>query len=166
MALYEIDHDATQRRLDAITSNGLRALGDCTRRSAEIDERVAEMLAHQEREKQAMDERIKQATEERTSHAEPARPVTKPATLALGGEEFQEARRGRFGAAKPGQGPGGPEAVPGSRAAPVSWFGGGGDRGDGDVPGTGREDAKVKRRPSRPGSPEGDDDLSGRTWLR
>jgi len=93
MSLYEIDHAATQARLDAITADGLRKLGDAARRSEEVDKQTKEMLARQEREKKAMDEQVAQAK----AAAEPETPAAppKPVTLALGGEEFAEARATR-----------------------------------------------------------------------
>jgi hypothetical protein len=92
MSLYEIDHAATQARLDAITADGLRKLGDAARRSEEVDKQTEEMLARQEREKKALDEQVAQAK----AAAEPEPPAPpRPATLALGGEEFAEARAAR-----------------------------------------------------------------------
>ncbi len=92
MSLYEIDRAATQARLDAITANGLRKLGECARRSEEIDKQVEDMRARQEREKRAMDERVKQAKEAKRAPEPPARVTPKPARLVLGGEEFREVR--------------------------------------------------------------------------
>jgi hypothetical protein len=75
MSLDEIDHVAVLSRLDAITTGGMRALAECTRRSAEIDKRVQEMHARQERATQAMNELVEQAT----AATVPDRPVGPPA---------------------------------------------------------------------------------------
>lgn len=89
MSLYEIDRAATRARLDAITADGLRKLGDCARRSEELDKQVQTMLARQEREKQAMDDRAKPVTPDRP---EPA-PRPKPTTLVLGADELRATKR-------------------------------------------------------------------------
>jgi RNA processing factor Prp31 len=79
MSLDEIDHVAILARLDAITTSGLRALAECTRRSAEIDKRVQEMHARQERATRSMNELVEQSTKARQP-APPARP-NRPARL-------------------------------------------------------------------------------------
>jgi hypothetical protein len=115
VTLYEIDLDATRRRVEAVTADGLRALGEVRQRSVDIDRTVDEMFERQAREKQAMDEQVKLATtKEEQPEAERPRPKR---TLKLGADE---------------------------------------DRGQ-------ERDKPVRKRPPRP---EGDDDMSGRTWLR
>lgn len=195
MSLYEIDHAATQARLDAITADGLRKLGDAARRSEEIDKQTKEMLARQEREKKAMDERVAQAK----AAAEPETPVAppKPATLALGGEEFAEARAAReqdrlpappqparqtprHGVPLPGRlafpnpvRPPVPPAPPVQQppAPPPRRTLALGAPEDREQPARTAEKqpanpaAKPKVRPRRPPD-ESDDDMSGRTWLR
>lgn len=136
MSLYEIDHGATQARLDASGASGLRALDECARRSAEIGKQVKAMRARQEREKQAIDEQVRNAT--RNKPEPPKQPPARPATLALGGEEFRETKAAQQprplmpprppapGGPMPPAGPGGqgrpvPQAKPGgqSPARPV-----------------------------------------------
>jgi hypothetical protein len=116
VSLYDIDHAATQRRIEAAAAGGLRALGETARRSEEIDQQVRDMIERRQREKQAMDERIAAAKPEPEQPPEQARP--RPATLRLGAPEDRQA------------------------ASPLP-----------------------KRRP-KSSKPPGDDDLSGRTWLR
>ncbi|MCT2587397.1 hypothetical protein [Actinophytocola gossypii] len=90
MSLYELDPDATRRRIEATAAAGLRALGETATRSEAIDKQVKDLLERREREKQAMDERIAQA-----KPAEPEPPTRvppKPATLALGADEFRTTR--------------------------------------------------------------------------
>jgi hypothetical protein len=76
----EIDHVAILARLDAITTSGLRALAECTRRSAEIDKRVQEMHARQERATRAMNELVEQAA--KATPPAPAGRPNRPARLS------------------------------------------------------------------------------------
>lgn len=174
MSLYDIDHAATQARLDAITAGGVRALGECARRSAEIDKQVQEMHARQERQRQAGDVRATQI------RPEPPRPQ-RPATLALGGEEFREARQpGPPRPALPPRLAHGPAATrqenrerllpKGGPATPEPLrrrtlrFGAPEDREQQRPPGNQPPpelEPKLRRPPT-----DGDDDMSGRTWLR
>lgn len=83
MSRYEIDGAATTARLDIIAGGGLRALGECARRSGEIDAQVREMRSRHEGWKKAMDDLVK--TDQPTS-----RPAAGPATPALGAEALRE----------------------------------------------------------------------------
>ena len=83
MSLYEIDGAATRARLDIIAGGGLRALGECARRSGEVDEQVREMRSRHEGWKKAMDDLVK--TDRSTS-----RPAVGPSTLAQGAEALRE----------------------------------------------------------------------------
>jgi hypothetical protein len=170
MSLYEIDHAATQARIDAIGASGLRALGECARRSEQIDKQVLEMLAREEREKQTIDERAEQAKQ----HEPPARPTPKRSTLALGAEEFREAgspnrarqesqaTRGAQGtpATRDTSGPAAdaPKPSPANRTLRLG------------TPEDREADAADERHPSTPAAKrrpaESGDDLSPRTWLR
>jgi len=94
MSLYEIDHEATQRRLDEITSDGLRALRAVRQESEEIDKSIAELLENRELARQALDEQVKAAAQPVEPEPE-AKPRPRPATLALGGDEFRQAREER-----------------------------------------------------------------------
>jgi hypothetical protein len=163
VTLYEIDQDATRRRIEAITSGGLRALTDLRQRSEDIDKAVDEMFERQERAKQAMDEQVKLAsvaeTAEEGQEAD-ARPRPKR-TLSLGGEEFQqnrEARQAETAAPPPATTPDQPRPQDEDRPSQTLKLGA---RDEQDaVP---KQDKPARKRPSRP---EVDDDMSGRTWLR
>ena len=81
VSLDEIDHVAILARLDAITTNGLRALAECTRRSAEIDQRIREMHERQERATRAMNELVEGANKARTPTDRPS-PAGPPGSVA------------------------------------------------------------------------------------
>lgn len=183
MSLYDIDHAATQARLDAVTSGGLRVQGECARRSAEIGEQAREAAARQERAKLAMDELVKQAKEKPPEAPKPAE--SKPATLKLGAEELRP-RPNPPPPRPPNPPPPRPPAPPrvAQPAAPAPakseadsppltrrtlMLGAPEDR---ERPADKREPEldkappdKPRPRPRRPPA-ETEDDLSGRTWLR
>ncbi len=136
MTLYEIDPDTTRRRIEAATAGGLRALGDLRQRSADVDTAIDGMLDRQERAAREMDERVRlaAAAREKDEPADEARPRPRTGTLALGAEEFREAREARKTAGQP---------------APAD-----------------PQPAQEKPQRRRPPAQGGDDDMSGRTWLR
>lgn len=136
MSLYEIDHDATRRRLDAVTAGGLRALSECARRSAEVDKQVRDLRERQERAKQ---DRTMQAADKPARQGRPARPGH---------------------AAQPNQAEAPVTKAPDTTPEPgVLKLGAPEDREPAETP--------PKPRPRRPApASDGDDDLSGRTWLR
>ncbi len=176
MSLYEIDQAATQARIDTVTTGGLRALNECARRAEEIDKQVEEMFARQEREKKAIDEQVEQGNKNKPEP--PDRPTAKPGTLALGAEEFREAREAEQ-AARPG-----PQPAPRAEASPgptdaardadepqapaarrTLRLGAPDDREETEQARPAEQRTPPKPAPRR--SPaEGDDDMSGRTWLR
>jgi hypothetical protein len=158
VTLYEIDQDATRRRIEAITTNGLRALTDLRQRSEDIDKAAAEMFERQERAKQELDEQVKAAaaTEkaDETQEAD-ARPKPKR-TLSLGGEEFHQNREVKQAEAAPTPAP----EPPATEERPNRTFKLGARDEQGDTP---KQDKPARKRPPRPDT---DDDMSGRTWLR
>lgn len=162
MSLYEIDLDATRRRVDAVAANGLRELGECRQRSEDIDRSVAEMFERQERAKQEMDERVRLAAEQKDEPPAPAARPRPKATLSLGGEEFQQTREAKAEVTVPEARPAQPEPEqrPDQEPRPSRTL----RLGVEDQP---AQDEPVKppvrRRPPRQ---ESDDDMSGRTWLR
>lgn len=161
MTLYEIDQDATRRRIEAITTNGLRALTDLRQRSEDIDKAAAEMFERQERAKQELDEQVKAAaaTEKADEGQEvDARPKPKR-TLSLGGEEFHQNREAKQAEAAPTPAPPAPEP-PAAEERPNRTFKLGARDEQGD---TSKQDKPARKRPPRPDT---DDDMSGRTWLR
>lgn len=167
MTLYEIDQDATQRRIEAITSNGLRALTDLRQRSEDVDRAVDEMFERQERAKQEMDEQVKLAAaaeKAEEGQEDDTRPKPKR-TLSLGGEEFQQNREARQAETASATPPPPPAAQPDQprpqdEVRPSQTFKLGARDEQDDVP---KQDKPPRKRPPRP---EADDDMSGRTWLR
>jgi len=163
--LLDVDLDAP-RRIEGIAAAGLRALGAARQRSADVDKAVEEMFERRERARKELDEQVEQAgeTEEK---ADEDRPKPKR-TLSLGGEEFHQARDVRQAEAPP---------EPRNEPAPPSKLGARDDAGDeqskpGGTLKLGARDDDEPRQEERPvGRPrppraEGDDDMSGRTWLR
>jgi len=176
MPLYEIDPDATRRRLEEITTDGLRALREIRQQSEDIDKSVQELLEQREIERQALDEQVKAAAQPAEPEPE-AKPKPKPSTLALGGDEFRQARVERQTAEEVRPAPA-PRPTPPAEPEPEQptdvpqpsrtlKFGAPEDRDDTPLPEPAPtplpEHKPVRRRPPRP---EGDDDMSGRTWLR
>ena len=94
----EINEVATQRRLDEITTSGVRALEECAERSAEIDEQARESNARQEAEIKAMEQERDEREREGppAGQEQPAAPVpwptreSKPRVLSFDGEDFAE----------------------------------------------------------------------------
>jgi hypothetical protein len=167
VTLYEIDQDATRRRIEAITTNGLRALTDLRQRSEDIDKAADEMFERQEREKQELDERVRLAAgAEKVDESQEAdtRPEPKR-TLSLGGDEFQqnrEARQAETASATPPPPPATEpdQPRPQDEVRPSQTFRLGARDEQDDAP---KQDKPARKRPPRP---EADDDMSGRTWLR
>jgi Sec-independent protein translocase protein TatA len=153
MSLYEIDHEATQRRLDEIISDGLRALREVREESEEIDKAVQEMLEKRELERQALDEQVEAAAQPVEPEPE-EKPRPKPTTLALGGDEFRQEREARK-TQEPVEAPEQKDEPQARRTFKL------GAPEDDDTPAPAQR--PVRKRPPRP---EGEDDQSGRTWLR
>jgi hypothetical protein len=94
----EISEAATQRRLDEITTSGVRALEECAERSAKIDEQARESMARQEAELKAMEQERDEREREGVpaEQEQPAASVlwptreSKPRVLSFGGEDFAE----------------------------------------------------------------------------
>ena len=141
MPLYEIDDAATQRRLETVTAEGVRALDECGERTDQIDRAAREAFAREEAERQAMAEEIEKGRNPEPAPGEPA-PIApwqvrppKSTVLSLGGEELVTPPP----AAVPAPVPEPPTVQPAPAPAPV-------------------------RRPPAPAEDE-DDDLSGRRWM-
>jgi hypothetical protein len=182
VSLLDVDLDAP-RRIEGITAEGLRALGEARERSADVDKAVDEMFERRERTRQELDEQVKQAAAEGEKPEEKAdedRPKPKR-TLSLGGEEFHQSREVKPPEApKPTAPQPSPEPEPKEeppRPGKTLKLGARDDVED-EAPKPGRtmklglredEEPQPEHRPPRrprPPRPEGDDDMSGRTWLR
>jgi hypothetical protein len=194
VSLLDVDANAL-RRIEGITADGLRAMGEIRERGKELDKAADEMFAQRERQRQELDEQVKQAAAKKTEEkpAEEARPKPKR-TLALGGDEFRQAREARQADPQkpmpPQQRPGPPPQRPAGPQQPVpppepkdepkpEPVRPGrtmklGARDEEEAPAQPRDHGqeprpKPEERPARrprPPRPEGDDDMSGRTWLR
>jgi hypothetical protein len=181
VSLLDVDLDAP-RRVEGIAADGLRALGEVRERSAAVDKAVDEMFERQERTRQELDEQVRQAAEgeQPEEKADEDRPKPKR-TLALGGDEFHQARETTQAEAPkpPAPPPAGPEPEP-KNEAPAKTLKLGAREDTEDTPAAPQPNRTMKfgarddeepqpeqRPPRRPRPrPEGDDDLSGRTWLR
>lgn len=180
MSLLDIDADAP-RRVEAITAGGLRALGEIRQRAEDIDKAADEMFERQERRRQELDEQVEQAAAAQNEKAgepeEEERPKPKR-TLALGGEEFHQARETKQAEAPKPAPPPAPEPAPQDEPARPGKTLKLGAHDDEEAPKPGKtlklgarddDEPKPEERPvrrPRPPRPEGDDDMSGRTWLR
>ncbi|MDQ3786615.1 MAG: hypothetical protein M3422_05140 [Actinomycetota bacterium] len=179
MSLLDIDPD-TPRRIEGITADGLRALGEIRERAKEIDKAADEMFARQERMRQELDEQVKQAAAQNAKpedKPEEPKPRPKPSTLALGADEFKEARQARKAAEepKPAEAPKPAPPTPEEPPRPGKTLKLGARDDEEEAPRPNRtlklgarddvEEPKPVRKP-RPPRPESDDDMSGRTWLR
>ncbi|GAB1508515.1 hypothetical protein [Actinophytocola sp. KF-1] len=186
MALADIDAAATQRRIQEAVEASRKTFADLVQRSTEIDNRFREAVAKEEADLKAALERKadaeaaaarKAAEREKEQQPEEPKPRPKPATLALGADEFKEARQARkaadevkpVDAAKPVPPPV-PAAEP-PRPGKTLKLGARDDEEPRRTMKLGARDdepapeERPARRP-RPPRPEGDDDMSGRTWLR
>jgi len=187
MALADIDAAATQRRIQEAVDASKKAFSDLSQRSAEIDSQFSAAAAKEEADLKAALERkaaaeaaAKRAEEqEKEQQAEEPKAKPKPSTLSLGADEFKEARQARKVEEVAKQAPPQrtapppepkdepkPEPVRPSRTMKL------GARDDEDAPAKphaeeprSKPEERPVRRP-RPPRPEGDDDMSGRTWLR
>lgn len=196
MSLLDVDLDAP-RRIEGITADGLRALGEVRQRSVEVDKAADEMFERQERTRQELDEQVKQAAAAQNDKPEekPDEDRPKPKrTLSLGGEEFHQPREAKQAETpKPAAAPSVPSVPPVPEAEvkdeppkPGKTLKlGARDDADEEPPKPGktlklgarddepqpepqpeqRPEPRPARRP-RPPRSEGDDDMSGRTWLR
>jgi hypothetical protein len=195
VSLLDIDPD-TPRRIEGITADGLRALGEIRERAKEIDKAADEMFARQERMRQELDEQVRQAAAKNAKpeeKPEEPKPRPKPSTLALGADEFKEARQARKAAEAPKQAEAPKPAPPVQEEPPrpgkTLKLGARDDEAEAPKPNRtlklgARDDEEPRRtmklgarddepapeeRPARrprPPRPEGDDDMSGKTWLR
>lgn len=174
MSLLDVDLDVP-RRIEGITEEGLRALGEARQRSSDVDKAVDEMFERQERTRQELDEQVKQAAAQgEKDEGKPDEDRPKPKrTLSLGGEEFQQARDAKQPEApKPATPPPpAPEPEPKDEAPKPTKTLKLGARDDAEEQApperaTKPEEPQRPPRRPRPPRPEGDDDMSGRTWLR
>jgi hypothetical protein len=168
MSLLDVDLDAP-RRIEGITADGLRALGEVRQRSEEVDKAADELFERRERTRQELDEQVRQAAaQDEKPEEKPDEDRPKPKrTLSLGGEEFQQAREAKqveapqpAAPAPPAQNPTAPAPEPEPKDEPAKTLKLGAR--DDEEP---RPEQRPARRP-RPPRPEVDDDMSGRTWLR
>lgn len=174
MSLLDVDLDAP-RRIEGITADGLRALGEVRERSVEVGKAADEMFERQERTRAELDEQVRQAAAQNEKPDEkPDEDRPKPKrTLSLGGEEFHQARDAKpVEAPKPAPPAPEPEVKDEPKPGKTLKLGARDDAED-EAPTPGRTtkpgepqpEPRPVRRP-RPPRPEGDDDMSGRTWLR
>ena len=164
MSLADIDAAATARRIREIADNAQKAFEAHAQRSAEIDAASREAVAKEEADRKAVEERRAELEARKAAAAqqpEKLKPSPRPrsATLSLGAEEFKLDRQARQAAeqdkpAEPVQVE--PEATEPARPNRTLRLGG-------RDQGVAEQDEPSQKRPPRP---EGDDDMSGRTWLR
>jgi hypothetical protein len=180
MSLYEIDDAATQRLLETVTAESVRALDECGDRSDEIDREAREAFAREAAERQALEEEIEKGRppdpqpEETTSAATWGPRAAKPTVLALGGEELQAPPSPAPAPPVPppvppgARPPAAPPAPPGVRTPATPPDGSPRPARD-HVLSFGIEDQEPARpaAPRKPARPRGeeDDDLSGRNWM-
>jgi hypothetical protein len=149
MTLIDIDGAASARRLQEIAVAGKAVLDARLRQVAEQTAQAREAAEGEEADLRAALERRADAA--RVVPDDEAKPRPRPTTLSLGGEEFAQARAAREE----------PKPAPSVSAQPAPnrtlRLGAPEDRSSAD------SDAPVRRRPPRTG---GDDDMSGRSWLR
>ncbi|TDV47177.1 hypothetical protein [Actinophytocola oryzae] len=145
MSLADIDRAATQRRIQEIADTARKSFEAHAQRSAQLDAAAREAVAKEDADVEAVKARN---AEREARKAEQARGATrqqprKPATLSLGADEFKLDRQARQAAGElPSPGP----REPATRK-----------------PGLRQDEPAANRKKPRPG---GDDDMSGRTWLR
>ncbi len=162
MALADIDAAATRRLIQEIADEAKAGFAAAVARSAELDVEAREAAAKDEADlKAALDRRDELAAAEAAAKTaeEKAAKADRPATLTLGAEELRETRP-----AEKAQEPAQSEAKQADKSdekqdekRPSRTLRlGARDEGDDEPP---------RPRP-RPASPKGDDDMSGRTWLR
>lgn len=177
----EIDEGATRRRLDEITSAGLRALGEHGDRAAQIAKEFQAARAKQDAAAKEMDKLVAEAAakqqERRAREPQPSpwsRREAKPNVMSIGEEFTEEAvtapmpaqpqAMGMLPVPIPPEPPAAPPSMrPEERVLSLGY--------------AGEEDSARDRQPSapppaarprpvrRPG-PEDDDDMSGRSWMR
>lgn len=182
MTLADIDAAVTRRVIQEIADESKAAFKAQAHQSAEIDAASREALAKEDADLKAVQDRraeLDAAREaaERAKAAEEAPPVkeTRPSTLSLGADEFKQEREARKAVETPAPPPQ-PEQQPqpveeAARPNRTLKLGG---RGDEDTPREPpREPPQERVEPApqkpvrrRPAPAEGDDDMSGRTWLR
>ena len=191
MTLIDIDDRAAKARLQEISAANKAAFDVHTQRVAQLasEERAAlerdeaELKAAQERKAEAEAAAARKAAEqEKEQQAEEPKSRPKPSTLSLGADEFKEARQARKAVddaaeVKPAEAPKPPSPVEEPPRPGKTLKLGARDEEeatpkpnrtmklgarDDDEP---KPEERPVRRP-RPPRPEGDDDMSGRTWLR
>lgn len=179
MSLLDVDLDAP-RRIEGTTAAGLRALGEVRQRSEDVGKAAGEMFERRERARRELEEQVRQAAAENGRTEDKADDEDRPTprrTLSLGGEEFHQGREAKQAETPmPAAAPPPPEPKPEdepARPGRTLKLGARDDAGE-EPPGPGatpeqgaraEEEPRPARRP-RPPRPEGDDDMSGRTWLR
>jgi hypothetical protein len=172
----EIDEAATQRRLDEITTSGVRAFEEAAERSAAIDEEARETNARQEAEVKAMEKELAEREGVPAEEDQPAASVpwptreSKPRVLSFEGEDFAEqadAPTPPTGFTEP---PPAPAPAPEQPAPPAP--------SGGHLLSFGaEEDEEPPPVPPRPAPPalrprhqapadDDDDDFSGQSWVR
>jgi hypothetical protein len=155
MSLLDIDAD-TPRRVEAVTADGLRALGEVRQRAEDLGKAADTMFEERERARRAIDEQVRQAgrPEDKPDGEERPRPKR---TLSLGGDELRQDKPDKQAETPK---PADPAKSRADSEPPNRTLKLGAREEPGDQP-----EERPARRP-RPPRPEGDDDLSGRTWLR
>jgi hypothetical protein len=183
MTLIDIDDRAAKARMLEIVAANKEALDAHSRRAAELatEERAAQdrdeaaLKAAQERKAKAEAATAQQAAEqEKDKQVDEPKAKPKPSTLALGADEFKEARQARKVEEAPKQAPPQRPAPPAepkdepkpepARPSRTMKLGARDDEPTAEEPRS-KPEERPARRP-RPPRPEGDDDMSGRTWLR
>ena len=170
MALANIDGAATQRRLTEIAEAGRQALQAQAQKSAERNAQAREAAEREKAHRKEVEERraaaLEKAAEAKDDKPEKPRPAPKAGTLSLGADEFREERQAMKAQEPEPTPPPAPAPPPEPKVEqpepprPSKTLKLGADEEDVDAP------PKPRPRPPRPPRTEGDDDLSGRTWLR
>lgn len=189
--MTDIDDGAAKARLREIAAASKASLDARMRQVTELNEQARATAEREEAEVKAALARKAEAEAKRAA-PEPAAPAAPPRpkrTLSLGGAEFAEERAARQGT-EPGRKPAGAGPVESARFGAVPPPSGGaqavppGAPSAEPPPGPSDEAAKPRRtlrlgaredqeeeprpakKPARPRPASGDDDMSGRTWLR
>lgn len=180
----EIDDGATQRRLDEITTAGMRALDEHAERSAQIDEEFRQAQAKMAEEAKAMDQLVADSHAKQEAAADGkddqqaapnvwAKREAKSTVLEFFGEEHTEEPRATAPPTTPGPLPS-PEAalpvpvpppmpaMPDSASKVMSL----GYEEDEPEPEPQQRPSAARHSAPRPAHIEDDDDLSNVNWMR
>ncbi len=175
----DLDPSATARRIEEITSGGLRLLADCAERSAEYDKAIQNTIVEQDEHLKASAEAIAAEEAARQAAADDAGPTTSqtwrkeapgPPVLNFGGGEFDNMPPSVPPPAPPMAVPPVPPVEQPARHSVDRYLSLGLEE---DSPSPPVPPPAPAPRPTRPVSsspatdePDDDDDWSGRSWVR